>query len=683
MRAWLAVVLILGAWLLPAAQAHAAPGTEIVVVIDTSCSMGSTYKRDGRAIPPSDPDNQALLGALLIEALTRGTDDQLTVVPFHGAAQRDPTPAGLKSLGIHAATPYLPSLRQARQVLEASPRTDRMLVFLSDGGPTDYDDPRQGRSVIGAGRSPAPFDTVVLGLLPEAIPSTDVLDAERYLSALVDDRADYVRVRQASDLVGQFTTAWARALGSKALTGSLQAGESHTFRIGRYVTEVMVVVTGSSPSGPFAASLTTAEGPTAPKVEGDNRCDRCRPPNTHYRVWRLPHDPDTEGEATLTLDRARGDVTYGIILRYDLDARIELPEAPIAGGPATVRASLSWRGQRFDDPRFFTEDDFAAVARVDGTEVVLTHVGGGLFEGDVAVGEEGVGRDVPVTVLFRNAWMEARTTGAMRPIRPPRLSLRAEPDRVDLGTWRGERRPTERCQVVQLVGDRPAGMSLAPTFDGVPDDIVLSAVPLDAEGVPTEDGDSDTWRICATASGCCGDASSSDATRVSFDVDNPAVEGGPVRVAVRFDVAATHWLTCWWPWILGALLVLVLVWLIVGFFRGNDFHPDATVRVAGSERQLPRATAVVLREQPRGRRGFYRSARVCLTSTGEFVASPSKAAVHLEATGSGDARFHLRGPLERKDRRTKRWTRVTEDEALDGPTTGVVYRCGALFLRFD
>lgn len=263
---------------------------------------------------------------------------------------------------------------------------------------------------------------------------------------------------------------------------------------------------------------------------------------------------------------------------------------------------------------------------------------------------------------------------------PPKLDATA--DAVDLGTWRGTRSRTERCGEILIRGERPSGTPLDPSFEGVPDGIVFEVTPLGPDGEPSTTGDSDRWRICAQAAGCCGAAESTDATAVSFAVDNPLVEGEPVRASVRLRVEPTGFWVCWWPWLLGLLVLLLLLVILIGLLRGHDFDADMTVRVAGSERQLARATAVVLREQPRGRRGFYRNARICLTASGEFVARPSIAAVHVEAV-KGGTKFHLRGPLERRDRRTRKMTPVTADEALDGPDNGVVYQCGGLWLRFE
>ena len=678
---FLAFILAIFAWLsLAPDAARAEDGTEVVVVIDNSLSMGRKYGWGGRQRPPSDPDRRAQLAALILEGLVRGTDDRLTIVPMHGPQIAAGDPGSIRDMGLYNTTPYVEPLTRAREILEASPRTDRLLVFLTDGMPTDYHDPARGPQILGTDRRPMPFDVVALGVLPGEMDGDLPTAAMGFLRQVVIEEQDAVRVGRSEDLVDAMTVAWARALGSKPESGRLKPGESRTFRVGRYVTEVLVAVAGEGPTGPFVAGLTTADGEAPAKVSGDNRCATCKPPAIHYDTWRLPHDPTTEDQVTLRLDRGRGDVTYGVILRYDLAARIELPDEVIAGTELEVRGWLDFRGTRVDDPTFFSEDGFTVTARIGGEDVQLTHEGEGRFSGKIPAPVEAVDTRATVTLTFRSDWMEERTRDDLAVVRPPQFRATAPP--LDLGSWKGQRGATERCGEVLLTGDRPAGMPITPSFEGVPADIVLGVTPLGPDGEILDHSDTDRFRVCARAPGCCGELASTEATAITFAVDHPLVEGGPVRVPLTFQVEAVSWFTCWWPWLLGLLLLLLLIFVILGFLRGHDFDPDLTVRVAGSERQLSRATAVVLREQPRGRRGFYRNARVCLTSSGEFVATPSRAAVHVEAIRGG-TRFHLRAPLERKDRRTRKMVPVTEEEALDGPTTGMVYQCGGLWMRFE
>ncbi|MFK7930337.1 MAG: hypothetical protein AB8H79_19265, partial [Myxococcota bacterium] len=494
------------------AVARAADGTEVVVVLDNSCSMDSTYSWNRKPRQPTDPERRAILAGLILEGWIRGSEDRITIVPMHGdditSGQADRL-AGLKHF---RATPFQEPLRHARALLEASERTDRLLVMVTDGMPTDYDTPGAGVSLLEPSRQPMPFDVVALALLPDDADADLVTGALGFLEPVVGEAGEVVRVQQAQQLVPAMTESWANVLGSKPVSGTLRAGQAKTVRVGRYVTEVLVVASANAPSGPFVSRLTASDGEKAPDTQGSTACKHCPSPATHFQTWRLPHDPETETDLTLAFDRGRSDVTYGFILRYDLDARLELETAAIAGGSTTIRGWLSWRGTRVEDDRFFSEDEFSATLQVNGQDIPMKHVGEGWFEANVPVPAGRAGTELPVGLTLKNTWLETSTSAGLNIIAPPTIDLRA--DALDLGTWSGERGKTSRCGEVRLIGERPPGFPIVPRFEGVPDGIVFEATPVDA--------DDTRWTLCAHAQGCCGDAASTDETAVYFSVDNPA-----------------------------------------------------------------------------------------------------------------------------------------------------------------
>lgn len=683
-------LLTLLLWCLPA---WAAPGTEFVLVIDNSGSMITNVRTPAGVIPPADPQRQAILGALVIEGLTRDSDDQLTVLSFdRGAADDTQVVVGaqaIRQLDDGGGTFYLGPLARARRILEDSPRTDRVLVFLSDGAPNDYTDPLRGPSTLGLQREVVPFDTVIIGLLPEG-PFAD--KARSFMKPLALEEADYVEVSQAPDLVQHFTRAYARSLGSKALTGTLGQGQSRSFEVGRYVTEIMVITASATPTGPFEASLTGPDGPASSRAQGDNGCDLdfanapglCDPPRSHYTVWRVPHDPQARDTWTLTIDRSRGDVVYGVILRYDLGARIAVDGPVRVSDEVPVRAELTWQGRTFDDAEFFQADGFEASASIGGDEVVLTPGEDGVFTGTWVPTTASSGAPFPAQVSFRNAWMEERASTSVLVEGFLELDLRPHPTPLDFGSWRAERRQTSRCLELDLRSSLHADrIPLDIQFEGTESlgQAVLTLTPLDAGAAR---GPSPLrWEACVVVPGCCGDIASPAEAAVLIRGQHPYYHPDAVRVPVVFEVQRTGFLRCWWPWLLLLAGIAFLIWVIVGFVRPHDFPDDMTVKVAGSERQLRRAASLVLREQPRGRRGFYRNARISITSAGDFVSSPRRASLVVEATSSaGDTVLHLKGPLERKDRRTRKWMPVQADEAIDGVRSQEIYRVGETYLLF-
>ncbi|MCB9678569.1 MAG: hypothetical protein H6737_25935 [Alphaproteobacteria bacterium] len=663
-------------WLWVASSSAARPGTEFVIVLDNSCSMIENHTIKGHEHPAADPDRRSVLGALLVEGLTTGTDDELTVIAFPRAnrpGSRELTSREqIERIGPSFGTYYQAPLTKAREILEGSERNERMLLFLSDGAPNDYEDPMVGRRVLGL--PDVAFDTLVLALLAEDDPT-----AEGFMKPLARHPEDYVRVTDGAALVSHFTAGYARALGSKAVSGTLQPGGEHTVEVGRYVTEVLAVTTSVDPTGPYKAELSGPSGKIRARAEGDNGCNfktmrnptYCDPPRMHYAVWRAPHDPEQTDWWTLRLaEGSGGEVAWGFILRYDLTAEALLPEKAKVGVATPVRGRLVVDGKPFDDAQFFASDGFEAEARIGDQTIPMTHVGDGVFEGSWTPDSD---EPASAEIRFRNAWMEKRARGTIQTERPPELELSADRGVLDFGQWRGERRATERCVPFRPIPSHAiVAQKTAFTFPGVPDDIAISVS-------ETPNG----YEACARARGCCGDLVAPEGASLRIEAVDAEGSRAVHSIPIRYQVDRTGFLRCWWPWLLALLVLLFLIWFLYGWIRPHDFDEDLTIKVAGSERQLSRAASLVLREQPKGRRGFYRNARMSLTATGDFVANPRNAAVWIEATGAGDTRIHLRGPLEIKDTRTKKWVRVEPEAAADGVRTNVLYRLGDIYFRFQ
>ncbi len=657
------------------------PGTEFVIVLDNSCSMVESHTVKGRTEPAADPDRRGVLGALLVEGLTRGTDDALTVLAFPLGKRRGYLEVGsrdeIRDLGASSGTFYKGPLKRARKILDASDKRERMLLFVSDGVPNDLTDPEAGREILGL--PDVSFDTLVLGLLADDNP-----DAEGFMQPLARHPEDYVRVTDGASLVRHFTAGYGRSLGSKTLSGTLSPGSERTIDIGRYVTEVLVVTTSVDRTGPYTAGLSAPSGSIRPRATGDNGCspsvntrrnpNYCDPPRLHYAVWRAPHDPKKADRWTLRLNEGQGDIAWGVILKTDLTAEVAVADIAKVGEPTTIRGQLVANGEPFDDPAFFERDGFTAEARVAGETIPLEHVGGGSFEAAWTPTRAYVGEAAaPVEVRFSNDWMEKRARDRLPTEIPPPLELETD-EVLDFGHWHGKRSATSSCVPLRFRPNHDIDPDQTRfSFDGLPDDIGITISP-DGQG---------QYLACARAKGCCGDLVSPDGAALRISAVDPDGSQASKRVRLRYQVDRTGFLTCWWPWLLALLVLLFILWFLYGWIRPHDFEEDLTIKIGGSERQLNRAASLVLREQPKGRRGFYRNARVALTHSGDFVSSPRRAAVWVEATGRSDTRIHLRGPLEIKDRRSRKWVRVEEQDAADGIRTHVVYRLGDIYFRFQ
>ncbi|MES2644216.1 MAG: vWA domain-containing protein [Myxococcota bacterium] len=685
-----------------AGPAHASPGVEMALVLDTSCSMAAGARVDGtnQVLPPNDPERAAVLGTLVVEGLARGSTDRVTVIGF-GVDEKAAPPvvtdaAAIRALPYSGGTFFRRPLEEARRRLEASDREKKLLLFFTDGAPSDVQ-PDESPRIAGLETNDA-LDTVILGLFG----SDDArAQGEIFLRPMARTPDALTFMNDANQVLRAFTNGYARALGSRPEVGTLASGGSKTFAVPRFVVEVLAMTASTEPGPAYTAALAGPKGSVPVQASGDNGCPRdvalanapkiCDDPRRHYVVFRAPNDPTVPSQWTLSVPAAPGDVEYGVILRYDLVPSLVIPPRAQVGDTVPIEAELLFRGQTFDDAAFFAADGFRAVLEVDGQEVLLTHSGDGHFRGAWSpTGPSVDGRPVQAQVRFTNTWLDL---SARRPVTVEGfldLTLAVNPNPIDLGQWRGERGGTRRCATLDLSGSKNADrvpITCTPAgFEGQGEGpLVATCTPVAGSEatVGANRGQPQRWEVCVEAPGCCDAASSTGAPSVTLVGANPHYAPGAVRVPVSFAIDATGFFRCWWPWIAGTVGTFTGLWLVVGFLRPHDFDPAATVRIAGSEAGLKRGTALVLREQPGGRRGFYRDGRACLSADGDFLRKPGLAILVLEAGAGGSTRFKKTNGLEKKNRRTAKWEPVETGELSLGYTPGVVYRVGNLHVRFD
>jgi hypothetical protein len=674
-------------------------GNEIVLILDNSCSMGVEARDSvtGRRVPPNDPERAAVLGTLVVEGLARGSADRVSVLAFGDGKDAPPRPAqsadDIRALPYANGTFFRRPLEEAGNRLRSSSLQNRLFLFFTDGIPEDLRDPSEGPRSLGLSES-ADFETLVIGLFG----SDEVRQTgEQFLRPLARNPQDLVFVQTPREVIGAFTRGYARVLGSRPETGSLSAGQSKTFEVGKYVVEVLVATVSASPGPAYTAKLEGPQGNVPSQASGDNGCPPgvryagapklCQPPHRHYQVFRAPNSPDARSRWTLSLPKGSGDIDYGLILRYDLEASLAVPTTARVGEPVQLDARLLFRGKTFDDETFFQADGFAAVATIDGQEVPLRHAGGGRFVADWTPSEPSRdGASTPVSVTFRNAWMEQGARRAVQVEGFLDLALVPNPASLDFGEWRGERSETRRCSVVDLSRSTNADrVPISCTAQGVVEGGQLSCAPVagsEADLGNGRKGQPLKYEICFAAEGCCGQLAP-PGIGVLFAAGHPQYAAAAVTVPALVRVSETGWLRCWWPWLALAGGMLFFGWVVMGFVRPSDFDPAASVYVAGSELGLKRAAALTLRETPGGTRGFYRNARMCLNAGGDFVRSPRAAVLVLEAGPGGSTRFVTAGGLERKVQRTGKWEPVPAEELALGYTPNVVYRVGNLYMKWS
>jgi hypothetical protein len=673
-------------------------GNEIVLILDNSCSMGvASQDGQGRQFPPNDPERAAVLGTLIVEGLARGSADRFSVLAWGDNKDAPPRPAlsaeDIRALPYSQGTFFRRPLEEAGNRLRSSTLPHQLFLFFTDGVPEDLRNPSEGPRSLGLSES-ADFETLVIGLFG----SDEVRQTgEQFLRPLARNPEDLVFVNAPREVINAFTRGYARVLGSRPETGTLSSGESKTFEVGKYVVEVLVATASSSPGPGYSATLQGPQGNVPSQASGDNGCPPgvryagapklCQPPFRSYQVFRAPHSPDAPSRWTLSLPRGSGPIDYGLILRYDLEASLAVPSTTRVGEPVQLDARLLFRGKTFDDESFFQADGFAAVATLEGKEVPLRHAGGGRFVADWTPSQPSMdGTPTPVQVTFRNAWMEQSARRGVQVEGFLDLALVPNPASLDLGDWRGERRETRRCSVVDLSGSTNADrVPIACTARGVVEGSTLSCTPVEGSEADLGNGRKGQplkYEVCFIAEGCCGELAP-PGLGVLFAAAHPHYAAAAVTVPTRVRVGETGWLRCWWPWLAMAGGMLFLGWVIAGFVRPSDFDPAASVYVAGSELGIKRASALTLRETPGGTRGFYRNARMCLNAGGDFVRAPRAAVLVLEAGPGGSTRFVTAAGLERKVQRTGKWEPVPAEELALGYTPNVVYRVGSLYLKWS
>lgn len=683
----------------------AAASTEIVLVLDNSCSMVEHSEFDGRSVPPADPDRLSILATLILAQL-RDRDDAFHILNFNGQGTA-PTfrrlstdKQSIRDMKYNAQTLFGGVLTEATRILNSSRHERRLLVFVTDGMPSDRVTPEGLVQIVGT--EPA-FEVLAIGFNQ----SRRVRAAqEAYLGALVGDHGTFIKAEDPKQLITRFTAAYAAQLGSKPVpdpdkragNAVLAPGASRDVHVGRYVREVMVMAASVDRKGPFGAHL-SRDGVIQPvSDEGDSGCApppgirytggmarSCSPPFNHYKVWKVPNDPGRASDWKLSIDPgAASKVVFGFILRYELQAELlSAPSSLRIGESFDVSARLSYQGRTFDDAAFFAADGFEASLLVGDQEVRLQRGDDSIFRGRVTATQPG---ELDLRLVFENRWMHLQTESDLLVEGFLPLTLRVQPSPLDLGDWQGSHERIERCVSVDLSGSENATL--------VPLEVAAEILPQDyAIGVEAPQrlpGDrlvqlplgTTHFNFCISSPKCCSELDERG-VRITLRGQDPHYHGAALPLPLRFHVDEAGWLRCWLVVLLLAGGMLLALFVLYGFIRPNSFEGMARIKLSGSERGLARAPARPLRELPGGKSGFYRNATVAFDVSGA-PRGPRKAAVlRVEAAGGGEIRLAGSRGVERKNPRTRRWEDLDLGAGLVFLRRRVVYRVGELLFRIE
>ena len=189
MKRTLVHLIVLAAVLLAARPAAA--DTEWVLVLDNSGSMGlgGIDRATQAPLLANDPDRLAVIATLVFRALM-GPDDKLTIMTFDDSRPgiyKDVLndPKTIRGLVFDTQTFVVGPLKQARAILDASTAQRKILLFATDGSPSEETKggtpitAPEARTLLGLDPGPAKFEVVALALSQQSSSTTRRSSSQR------------------------------------------------------------------------------------------------------------------------------------------------------------------------------------------------------------------------------------------------------------------------------------------------------------------------------------------------------------------------------------------------------------------------------------------------------------------------------------------------------------------------
>ena len=188
--------------------------------------------------------------------------------------------------------------------------------------------------------------------------------------------------------------------------------------------------------------------------------------------------------------------------------------------------------------------------------------------------------------------------------------------------------------------------------------------------------------VCLELPACAGDRAPDGAVLRVVPL-TPEFASNAVAVRLRWQVKGRGFLGCHAPWLAplaGGLLVVVV---LLGLVRPARFPPAAVIQIAGSERGIRQASAILLRDCPGSGAGFFRDARLGLHGDGSLNGRTRGALASLHATRTDGVLLRSAGLVEIQDRRTLKWEPVAAQGRGCMPVPGALYRAGGNYFKVD
>ncbi|WP_295443444.1 vWA domain-containing protein [uncultured Thiodictyon sp.] len=153
-------------------------------------------------------------------------------------------------------------------------------------------------------------------------------------------------------------------------------------------------------------------------------------------------------------------------------------------------------------------------------------------------------------------------------------------------------------------------------------------------------------------------------------------------VPIRVEIVPDHWLRCWWPVIAAILLALLAAFILYGILRPARF-PRTLAVILSPEADMDEGYPFNIRSQKGARSGFYRDARINITSDFQLRRAASGALVRLRAGRLGVFIQALPGSAVLCQDVDNQWEPVsTEQETRVRFSTLYKDAAGTLFFEF-
>jgi len=569
------------------------------------CREDPSMNCSGYTLPP-ESQRELLEGARLIGEKIR---DRRGSTTFKNELDEHLDPVANSSYFAYSFATATTILRRNR---EASPDTPQTLIWLSDGRAEDWSQAK-----------------LILAQLQEEGVGIEAIVFGR---GSTDQAAEAGLPRRTTsgpaELMAAFADAFRRTVQAPFRADSRVAAKPR-FKMKPEIDEAWVVVFGDT-----TLSRASVVGPGG-EVIADFASDQ-QPRAGAYRVAYLNQPAPGEYEV-----RAAGggpDVAYAVIERSSLGPVILEPRSVIAGVETTLLVALRASEGGADIRPADLGEDVKMEATVEGRTVELrddgvapdTAAGDGRFAGTITLSQPG---QAAVSVRASNSFIDRTTEGTIEVSGMFRYT--GPPVALDFGTLQaGEESCVALTFNAEHVGSVPLELKALESLPGG------HALELRAVGSATRPGGealrigpTDEKTLCLVTERRAPSSSGDSKRWVELRMRGVDAPEAGVPLELSWQVNGLSFWELWKWWILGALGLLILAFIIYGFIKPHSFPRELALiyvpELSDMEDNLPQP----IRSWKGTGKGWYRNAKAYLTPDFRITGKKRGALVSLEAVG--------------------------------------------------